>query len=260
MSILLSNMFSLAQAGAETASSDPSIAHRVADVTVDPLRVLLTGLDRADILNHPAQLTDPLSQLHIIWGVIFVILGLLAITNGYQWRTWIVMILSFIVGLEIGSWVSQSMAVSAVVAGSVGVLVAIVAWPLMKYAITLCGALAGAFVGANVWTAVGQPEDSYVAGALIGFIVFGMLAFMAHRVVTVAMTCVVGSVLLVLGLLSLMLKVQGWQDGLSGSFESNTLVIPLITLVIAVFGFVVQQGSAFAASSQKKSEAKPAAA
>jgi len=71
---------------------------------------------------------------------------------------------------------------------------------------------------------------------------------------------VVGSVLLVLGLLSLMLKVQGWQDGLSGSFESNTLVIPLITLVIAVFGFVVQQGSAFAASSQKKSEAKPAAA
>lgn len=266
MSTLLTSMLTIAQttaeAGTETARSEPTVANRVADLTFDPLSVLVNGLDRFDILNYPVQLLDTLAELNIIWAVIFVILGLLAIANGYQWRIWIVMIISFLVGLEIGGSIGESMAVSAVVAGSIGILVAVIAWPLMKYAIMLVGALAGAFIGANLWTALGQPEGTYFAGALIGFISFGMLSFIAPRVVSVAMTCIVGATMFLFGALALLMQVDGWQSGLANSFESNTLLIPLISLVIMVFGFVLQQGSAFAppASDLKKGEAKPATA
>jgi len=266
MNSIANAMIVLAQAGAgeaanTPATSDPSVASKVAGLTIDPLHVLVTGLSRLDILNYPQELVDTLSQLHVVWAAILIVLGLIAIINGYVWRSWIVMIIAFLIGIEIGGWVSQSMAVSAVVAGSIGILVAIIAFPMMKHAITIVGALAGAFVGANVWTALGQPPDAYLAGELIGFILFGMLAFLAHNIVTIMMTCIVGSVMMVLGGLALMLQVSGWQQGITDSLQSNTIIIPLITLVIAVFGFVIQQGAASSApAKQQKSEAKPAPA
>ncbi len=263
MNILTNAMIVLAQAGVDGANSasDPSIANRVAGLTIDPLHVLVGGLSRLDILNYPKDLINTLSQFHVVWAAILLVLGLIAITNGYVWRSWIVMIIAFLLGIELGGWASQSMAVSGVVAGSVGLLIAIIAYPMMKHAITICGALAGAFVGANAWTAMGQPPDAYLAGALIGFILFGMMAFLAHNIVTVMMTCIVGSVMMVLGGLALMLQVPGWEEGLGNSLQANTVVIPLITLVIAVFGFVIQQGAVSSApAKQQKGEAKPAPA
>jgi len=255
-------IFVLAQAGTAGAGSasptaDPSFAGKVAGLTIDPLHVLVSGLSRMDVLNYPKELIDTLSQLHVVWAVILIVLGLIAITNGFVWRSWIVMIIAFLLGIELGGWVSQSMAVSGVVAGSVGILVAIIAFPMIKHAITIVGALAGAFVGANAWTALGQPPDAYLAGALIGFILFGMLAFLAHNVVTITMTCIVGSVMMVFGGLALMLQVPGWHDGLSSSLQANTVVIPLITLVIAVFGFVIQQGAASSAQTTKQQKTDP---
>ncbi len=257
MNMLVSSSLFLAQT--ETTTGEGTVQA----VAVDPLRMLVQGINRFDILNHPDQMIATLQDFHVVWGVIFLILGIIAIMNGHNWNRWIVMIIAFLVGVELGHTIGSNMAVSGVVAGCIGILCSVVAWPLMKHAVVICGALAGAFAGANFWTALGQPPDMNYAGAVIGFIMFGMFAFPAPNIISVAMTCVAGSFLMVLGGVSLMLKVEGWQQSLTDGFRSNTLVIPLVALVFAVLGFVVQQGSAFGGSPKKEvkaSEGKPATA
>lgn len=236
-------MDTLAQFIPSTVASTSGATAGLTNFTADPLRGLVQGIDRLDIFNHPDQLLNTLSTLHVIWGVIFVILGMLSLFNGYQWHRWIVMIISFIVGVEIGRLLNTSTEVTVIIAVCVGILTSVIAWPLMRYAISLCGALAGALVAANVWTAIGLPAETHFAGAVTGFVMFGMLSFLAYRVVIVAMTCVAGSFIFMMGGLSLLTHMGNWESGLRPSLVENPVVIPLIALVVAVIGFVVQSGA-----------------
>jgi hypothetical protein len=147
-----------------------------------------------------------------------------------------------------------------IVAGCFGVLVAVVAWPLMKFAIAACGGLAGAFVGANVWSVSQMPPDTYYAGALIGLVTFGLLSFIFYRTVIVAMTCIAGAVVLVLGTVTLMLQVDSWQTALREDFVGNPVILPLIVLVTAVVGFVIQQNAYLAKPAEGTGRKTPAPA
>ncbi|MFW5653841.1 MAG: DUF4203 domain-containing protein [Planctomycetota bacterium] len=210
------------------------------DFAVNPFHVFTEGPHRLDILNHPGPLIDTLAQLHIVWAGIFVVCGLLSVFFGYRWHRWIVMLTAFIVGMAIGTALSAAVETQLIVATCVGVVLAIIAWPLMKYAVTICGALIGGFVGAHVWTTLNQPPDAIWAGALTGFMMFGLLSFLIHRAIIVTMTCVAGAFVLIMGVITMLVHVPAWELALRDAFSSNTVLIPLFVLTASVIGIVAQ--------------------
>ena len=160
-----------------------------------------------DILMRPEDLAEALTQINIVWAGVMIVLGVICTFQGYRWRKTVVLILAALCGLWAGSALGGEIGSGAMVAAlALALLFAIIALPLMKFTVAFFGGLAGAFLGANLWSMLAPPEhqSSVQLGAVIGLIAMGMLAFIAFRVVVIVFTSIVGSTLLVLGMLSLL--------------------------------------------------------
>ena len=222
-----------------------------------------------DILNHPDHLTQAAGQLGVVWAVIFVILGAICILSGYKWHKAVILVLALLAGGIAGRLLGLQISVASEVTAIAGAtLFAVLAWPIMRYTVALFAGLAGAFLGANAWTAMGQPQEQHYIGAMIGLLVLGMLAFITFRIVIIAFTSIGGAGLLTIGGLALLLNMESWRSGVEGSLTQNPLVIPIITGSAAIFGVIFQQGggvkglieSADQAEAQSKAKKKPAPA
>ncbi|NNM24600.1 MAG: hypothetical protein HKO59_01220 [Phycisphaerales bacterium] len=198
--------------------------------------------ERLDILFHPEELLDALATLPLLAASVIVVVGVLCVLNGYQWHKWVVAVLAFICGLGLGYKLSETMGRSMVVAASVGCLCAIVATPLLRLTVAIFGGITGAFIGANAWTAFdASPADAHWAGATIGFIVIAMASLLMFRMVIVLFTSVGGAAMVVFGGITLLMQVPEWEHTVRSNLQGNQLLIPLLLLVAAVSGFVVQE-------------------
>lgn len=198
-----------------------------------------------DLLNHPEELQRIFTQLNMVWAVIFIIVGGLCVLNGYRWHKVVMVLLAGMGGVWAGTLLGQHVGSVTIAATCLALLFAVLAWPLLKYVVALFGGLAGAFAGANLWTAIGQPPDMHYVGALVGLIVVGMLAFMTFRVVVIVLTSVGGASLLVFGVMAAMMHVQSWRGGISDAITTNTLIVPMIVASAAALGAVFQLGGGF---------------
>ena len=197
---------------------------------------------RLDVLFHPTELLAALGGIPIIAASVVVVVGLLCVFNGYRWHKWVVAILAFMAGIGIGYRLSQEMGRSTIVAAAVGCLCAIIATPLLRLTVAVFGGITGAFIGANTWTALdASPVDANWAGALIGFIVVAMASLVLFRLVIVLFTSVGGAAMVVLGSIALLLRVPNFESAVRESLSGNRLLIPLLLLVAAVSGFVIQE-------------------
>lgn len=204
-----------------------------------------------DALANPEVLINHLQQLHIVLAGVFVACGLVCLIQGFRLYKGVVLIIAAITGIAFGHAMGQHIRAPLIIAGCSGVLLAVVAWPLMKYAVAVAGGIAGAFIGANAWTALAKQgnliesvslqADDYWAGALLGLIFFGLLSFILFEVSVMVFTTFSGSVLATIGLISLLLQVEAWQPAVRSGLEANPLIIPLLVIVPAVIGFVIQQ-------------------
>ncbi len=166
-------------------------------------------LAEGDALTHGQKLTEILQQMSLVWAMVFLVAGCLAL------------------------------------------LLAVCCFPLMKYAVALMGGLAGAFIGANVWSAVAgimfeadraqEVSQSFWVGALVGLLVCGMLAFILFKLSVMLFTSVSGSTLAVLGAIALLLQVPTWQDTIVTNLSAHPIIIPLMVLVPTVIGILMQQ-------------------
>ena len=222
-----------------------------------------------DILMRPDDLAEALTQINIVWAGVMIFLGIICAFQGYRWRKTVVLILAALCGLWAGSALGNELGSGAMVASlALAMLFAIVALPLMKFTVAFFGGLAGAFLGANLWSMLAPPDQqsSIQLGAVIGLIAMGMLAFIAFRIVVIIFTSIVGSTMLVLGMLSMLVGLGFWQGDLHGTMTDNKLIVPLIVAVIALIGGVIQQGGGLvklieqADNAEKKPDAKPAKA
>lgn len=198
-----------------------------------------------DVLMRPEDLADALTQINIVWAGVMIVLGIICTFQGYKWRKTVVLILAALCGLWAGSALGSELGSGAMVAAlALAMLFAIIALPLMKFTVAFFGGLAGAFLGANLWSMLAPPDQqaSVQLGAVIGLIAMGMLAFIAFRVVVIVFTSIVGSTLLVLGMLSLFVGLGLWQGDLGSTMSNNRLIVPLIVAVIGLIGGVIQQG------------------
>lgn len=195
-----------------------------------------------NILYQPDELLDKLSELPFIGASVIVTVGVLCVFNGYRWHRWVVALLAFGCGLGLGYRLSEQFEKSVIVAASVGCLCAIIATPLLRITVAVFGGMTGAFIGANTWTAIeAAPQDVHWAGAVIGFIIVAMASLVMFRLVVVLFTSVGGAAMVVLGGITLMLHVPSWETAVRDNLVNNQPVIPLLMLLAAVSGFVIQE-------------------
>ncbi|MEM1099621.1 MAG: hypothetical protein AAGH92_12635, partial [Planctomycetota bacterium] len=81
----------------------------------------------------------------------------------------------------------------------------------------------------------------YWVGALIGLIVCGMLAFVLWKLSIVVYTSVSGSTLAVIGVLALLLSIDGFATPIKEGLSASYLVVPLLVFVPAAIGLILQE-------------------
>jgi len=137
-----------------------------------------------------------------------------------------------------------------------GMLLAVLAGPLMNYAVSLMGGLAGSFLGYGLWgylaDTIGRGELVQYAwvGALIGLITLGLLAFVILKTVVTIITSVQGSLMTVSGIVALLIKHEPFRQALETPLRENTHLAALLVGVPAVIGI------AFQSTASKKAKKK----
>lgn len=199
-------------------------------------------VQRLDILNHPDELLAMLGQLNAVIAATLLIVGILCVLNGYRWHKWVILIAAFLFGFGLGLLLSQHMNERFIVAGAIGLLGAVVAHPLLRFAVAIFGGMTGAFIGANVWTALGYMPDAHATGAVIGFIILGMASFLMFKHVVVLFTSISGAALVVFSGITLLLNIPSIEPGVRASLTQNHVLVPLLIVVAAGIGLVLQEG------------------
>jgi len=221
------------------AQSSPTVFDSVIDI-----------FSRFDTLAHPEILIETLQSMSAVWSVIFLAAGLICLFQGYKIYKTVTVVLALAIGAFAGYYLGKKIHAEYLVAGCLAMLLAVTCFPLMKYAVSALGGLVGAFMGANSWSALARllndgsgnsVAQHYWIGALIGLLLFGMLAFILFKLVVVMFTSVSGSTIAVLGGLALLLQIDMFQPTVTRSISAHATVLPMLVIVPAIIGFILQE-------------------
>jgi hypothetical protein len=204
---------------------------------------------RLDTLAHPEKLMETLRAMSAVWAVIFLAAGLICLFQGYKIYKTVTVILALAIGAFAGYSLGKRIDAEYVVAGCMAILLAVTCFPLMKYAVAALGGLVGAFLGANSWSAMSRlinegdhtTAGHYWVGALVGLLICGMLAFILFKITVVMFTSISGSTIAVLGGVALLLQIDLFADSVSHGISAHSAILPLLVLVPALIGFILQE-------------------
>lgn len=135
--------------------------------------------------------------LAISFGIVYLL---------YGWRIFraLVVITFGLAGMFLGIYIGQRIGNIVWVALGGLVLFAIVSVPLMKWCVSILGAIAGGIVTGGLWYAADLPQQYIWAGGLIGVVAGGLMSFILLRFSVMLFTSLGGSVISVVGLLALL--------------------------------------------------------
>ena len=132
------------------------------------------------------------------------------------------------------------------------------AWPMLKYAVGIMGALAGGLAGYAGWhliaTAIGNDSLHQHAwtGGIIGMVVVGMIAFVVFRASVMIFTGLQGAIMTVGGTISLLLTNRAMSDSIRPALVENDLLLIILLGVPAAIGFAAQYATDAAATRKKR--------
>lgn len=206
---------------------------------------------RPDTLAHPDDLLRSLQSMSVVWSVIFLTAGLVCLLQGYRIYRTVTVILALAIGAFTGYWLGEKIHAEYIAAGCLGALLAIACFRMMKFAVAAMGGLAGAFMGANAWSAIARVvndgseaisnQQHYWVASIMGLLVGGMLAFILFKFSIVMFTSISGATIAVLGGVALLLEVDAFRSQVSSGISAHPAVIPLLVGVPAVIGFILQE-------------------
>jgi hypothetical protein len=260
---------------AQAAPAATEESARTIDLWAQAHHVFQTSVDifsRGDTLASPGELIPELAQLGELWAIVFVVIGMVCLLKGYTFHKIMTVALLVILGAMVGYRMGlEIQGPPFVVAGCVSVLLAVLAFPLMKYAVAVLGGLSGAFIGSNLWAGLGRvldtsaasrvetqgaeaasgsfivraaevmPADAYWVGALVGLVVCGLAAFALSKITIHLFTTVSGSTIAVFGVIALLLSIDTFRDTVATELTRSPLIIPLLVFVPAAIGFLMQE-------------------
>ncbi len=220
-------------------------------------------------LQVPSQeeFVNTLMGLEAIPAMLMLLFGLVSLLLGWKIFKGLVIANATCIGGLLGWYLGNKVQTSngtmwlfGMIAG--GLLMAALAWPMMKYAVSAMGGLAGSFLGYGVWMYVADMTGKTDlvqhawAGALIGLITMGLLAFVMFRMVVMTFTAFEGSLLTVAGALALLLKCEPVTEDVQTALHNNVHMLPLLIILPAVVGFALQYNAVHKLSLRKQKPAE----
>ena len=214
---------------------------------------LVTILAQTARSAQNAEYSESIIPIDAMWEHITSLRGfeaLMLISFGsiclfYGWRIFkILVIIAFsLLGLSIGWLFTERFVVGLdpLWGGIVGmVALAVASVTFLKWAVCALGTIAGGFVTASIWYAAGLSEQYIWAGALIGMVAGGMIAFIIFKIAIMLFTSLGGSFLIVTGVLALLYLWPQTQENVHDWFFNKQWFLPVIIMVPTFVGLYIQ--------------------
>lgn len=180
------------------------------------------------------------------WFEAVIAISFGAIYLFYGWRIFrIVVAISFgLIGLYVGLYVGERVD-NVLWGGIIGFCAsAALSLPLMRWAVSVLGAVAGGILSGGVWYAFELPEQYILAGALIGIVAGGMISFIIFKHSVILFTSLQGGALIVAGGLALLnlyaLNSEPDSSRIQELFFQENWFLPVLLLVPTIIGLILQ--------------------
>jgi hypothetical protein len=213
----------------------------------------------AEIAPAPVETSGPLvdvsNMVNDFWDIITTLpwmVALLIISVGivymlYGWRIFRVLVtISFgFLGLFLGMVAGQYLG-SIFLGGVIGMaLFAFVSVPLMKWCVSILGAIAGGVITSGLWVACGLSDLYLPAGFVVGFVAGGLISFILLKASVMLFTSLGGSIIMVTGILSLWYQyevrvLERAETQLHYLIFSYNWFLPVVLIVPTVIGIIFQ--------------------
>ncbi len=217
-------------------------------------------------LPAQARILGTLAGAEVYFSIVLLIIGALFILFGYKAYKWIVVLNCVALGFWLGGLLGDRAQIATVAAVLGALLCGAISWPLMKYAVAICGGLVGAVIGMVLWAYFNQPVDIAWAGGLVGLTILGMLSFILFKTSVILFTCVQGAAMFVLGTSALLIKYTPWSSDIGANLTNKPVLLPLLVTSIALLGLIYQhqkhgllghEGGKNSSSGASPADAKP---
>jgi len=143
-------------------------------------------------------------------------------------------------GVVVGGALAVRFGASSLVGSIAGaVVLAAMAWPLLKVSVSILAGVAGALAGAVSVLWLDDPVAIAVAGA-VGLVAGFVLGFLIFRAMIVFATATLGAALVVAGVVGLVLVAPGVREAVVRGMETNRHLLPLLVGVPAAIGAIYQ--------------------
>ncbi len=183
------------------------------------------------------------TSLNLLEALTFISFGVVCLF--YGWRVFkILVIISFsLLGLLLGIAITDRLngSDSHLLGGIIGLgLTGVLSVPLMRWAVSILGAIAGGTVTAGIWYACNLPEPYIWAGALVGVVAGGMISFIIFKIAVMLFSCLGGSALTVTGVLALLYLYPATQEQVQELVFTQKWFLPAALMVPTAIGIFVQ--------------------
>lgn len=163
----------------------------------------------------------------------------------YGWRVFkILVVISFaLLGLFLGISITNKIVGlnNQFVGGIVGMcILGILSVPLMRWAVSALGAVAGGILTSSIWYASGLTERYIWAGALIGMVAGGMISFIVFKVAVILFSSLSGASLIVVGSLALLYLNSSTSTRLEEIIFVKKWFLPTLLMAPTLIGIVLQ--------------------
>jgi hypothetical protein len=186
---------------------------------------------------------EQITSLGFLEALTFISFGTVCLMYGWRVFKTLVVISFALAGMFVGSLAAAKISGPnhEILGAIIGMLLfGILALPLMRWGVSILGAVAGGIVTAGLWHAFELPEKYIWAGGLIGIIAGGMIAFIALKWAVMLFSCLGGSALLVTGLLALFYLWDQTTEQIQDLFFQQNWFLPVAIIVPAAVGFMIQ--------------------
>lgn len=186
---------------------------------------------------------DQITTLSFPQALTFIAFGAVCLMYGWRLFKSLVVISFALLGMVGGAMAAKAISGSnnQILGGLIGlVLIGALSLPLMKWGVSILGALAGGVLTAGLWYAAELPQQYIWAGGLVGIVAGGMIAFIALKWAVMLFSCLGGSAIFITGMLALFYLWPDTQEQVKQLVFDENWFLPVALIAPTAIGFILQ--------------------
>ena len=202
-----------------------------------------------DVSEAKLSLYELISDLHWLYAMLLLSVGVVYLLYGWRiFRALVVISFGFI-GMFLGMLSADKLSSNdhaLMWGGIIGMaLFASIAVPLMKWCVSVLGAVAGGILTSGIWIALDLSDTYLPAGFIVGFIAGGLISFIMLKVSVMLFTSLGGSLITVTGLLALLYQYDVKVSDPMTFYTYNLILthpwfLPLAIIIPTIAGMLIQ--------------------